>query len=87
MVDSSRHAQGFGIGRWKREDTPIFHGRCAVEVDFESDDAKYVTLIFPREMDSALVTQYVIDIKEQKPAKADTTTPDSSPEIPKSPDP
>jgi hypothetical protein len=62
-------------------------GRSMVDVAFEPDDAKYVTFTFPKEMDSALVAKYVIDVKKQTGPSAAPHTASPSPEIPKSPNP
>ncbi|HBO44842.1 MAG TPA: hypothetical protein DD670_13105 [Planctomycetaceae bacterium] len=48
-------------------------GRAVVDVKFEPDDAMYVSFVFPKEMDSALVAKYVIDFREPKPARDDST--------------
>lgn len=37
-------------------------GRSTVDVTFDKDGAKYVTFIFDKEMDSALVAKYEVDL-------------------------
>lgn len=37
-------------------------GRSKVKIAFESEDAKYVSFTFDRQMDSSLVAKYLIDI-------------------------
>jgi hypothetical protein len=39
-------------------------GRSVVDVEFTSDDAKYVPFVFDDEMDARLVQKYVVDIKK-----------------------
>ena len=38
-------------------------GRCVVDVEFATDDAKYVTFEFDAEMDTQLVAKYLVDLK------------------------
>jgi hypothetical protein len=44
-------------------------GRVKVDVEFEADDAKYVTFPFDAEMDSQLVTSYTVDARVGGKAK------------------
>lgn len=45
-----------------KEDQEI--GRAVVAAEFAADDAKYVTFVFSREMDSLLVAKYVVDVRQ-----------------------
>lgn len=38
-------------------------GRSTIDVEFESDDAQYVTFTFGSEVDSQLVEKYLVDIR------------------------
>ena len=40
----------------------VENGRSTVHVTFDKDDAKYVTFMFDKEMDSALVAKYEVDL-------------------------
>jgi hypothetical protein len=42
-------------------------GRCAVDVDFAADDAKYVPFAFPNDMDTQLVEKFMLDMKSEPP--------------------
>jgi hypothetical protein len=45
-----------------KEDQEV--GRAVVAVEFAAEDAKYVTFVFSREMDSLLVAKYVVDVRQ-----------------------
>ncbi len=50
-------------------------GRAQVEADFSADDAKYLTFTFDHEMDTELVTKYVIEKGKSKTKPAEASKP------------
>ncbi|HLA84745.1 MAG TPA: hypothetical protein VJL29_08120 [Thermoguttaceae bacterium] len=54
-------------------------GRATIDVVFEPHDAKYVTFIFPKEMDTALAAKYVLDVQERPPAPPSNSSNPQSP--------
>ena len=56
-------------------------GRAKSDVEFGTDDAKYVPFTFDSQMDSQLVHKYVIDVKEAPAADAGSH-PEPAPERP-----
>jgi hypothetical protein len=48
-----------------KEDQEV--GRCAVDVDFAADDAKYVSFTFQDAMDTQLVEKFLLDVKSEPP--------------------
>ena len=57
-------------------------GRSKVDVEFEADDAQYVTFTFDTEMDTQLVKKYLVDLRvpTDSEASAEKATPDSASE-------
>lgn len=53
-------------------------GRSKIDVEFEADDAQYVTFPFDSQMDSQLVEKYLVDIPAQTTVGSETESSDTT---------